>query len=164
MESLISSNGVDLCSYNGDRDPDEFFRRFRIHSTLLNIDEERQLQLISDLLCGRAKMVFDDMEGERTMQLVEQTICNSFRKSAEHYLREFSQRKPQPNETLAAYAAALKRLAQLAMPTLPQAQRAQLLTSCFMANIPTHIATSLRLSGARTWQQINDWPLLKSEF
>ena len=52
---------TELGFYDGRADPDHFIRRFRVQATMLLMDEEQKLELMANLLTGKARIVFDTL-------------------------------------------------------------------------------------------------------
>ena len=118
MDQLVKTLGIN--PYDGNSDPAEFVRSFKLQSFMFSWDDTKQLEVLPLLLKGRAERVFSALEATKkdTIKKALEEIENGSVQSQEMLLSAFYGRKPAVGERLSSFASVLQDLLTKAVPKL----------------------------------------------
>lgn len=154
MDQITKVLGIN--SYDGNSDPVEFTKSFKLHAFMFGWDDAKQLQVLPLLLKGRAERIFNGLDNTKKAAIKDalEEIENNCVQSQEMLLNAFYSRKPAPGERLSSFANALQDLLTKAVPKLGNNEKTILLRSQLCEHLPEHLRALIHFNHNKSWDDI----------
>jgi len=150
------AHSITTLVYDGESNPVDFIRQFKIHALCLDWDEDKCITSIPLFLKEKASRVFAGINPKTTSAQIYAGIIAGCSQPVELSLYQFYERKRRPGESVSKFARALQELLLKAVPTLNDTPDVanQFLRPQLCLNLPQHMRAMVQFNSTMTWEQL----------
>lgn len=142
--------------YEGESDPNDFIRQYKIQALFHDWDEAKQVANIPLFLKKKASRVFKAINPQTTILQIFNGLITGCQQPQELSLYQFYERKRRTGESVSKFALALQELLLKALPEMNDTPELanKFLRPQLCLNLPPHMRAMVQFNSNLTWEQL----------